>query len=182
MQAEGGAPAVETVDEGRIGPELDLGIRRLLADCFAPGFMQTRHPLRAVSAFSVVSRQGDEVLGNVSVFLRTIRCGPTGVDVAGIGNVAVARARRGSGLCEALMQAALAEAQRRGRQFGLLFCVPRLERFYASMGWRRRAGRVFMTVADGQTAPIPDKDIAMVLEMGAAAFPDGEIHLQGPHW
>jgi len=176
--------AVEIVEEEAISADLEAKLCDLLVECFKwPGFRNTRHSFGAIPTFSVIHRAGAAVFGNVSVHLRTITCGPCRLDVAGIGNVAVAPAMRGRGLFPVLMRTAIAEAQRRARNLGLLFCRPELEALYGRLGWKRREGTVWMTTVDSDRVPLGSHEITMVLATGDATFPEeGEIDLLGPRW
>jgi N-acetylglutamate synthase-like GNAT family acetyltransferase len=101
--------------------------------------------------------------------------------VAGIQNLGVHPRYRGRNLGGELLARGMAEAKRRGIAFGALFCVPELERFYNSNGWRKIDVDVIMQY-QGQTCPIPGKNIAMVQELADRRFPDGNIDLCGADW
>jgi hypothetical protein len=80
------------------------------------------------------------------------------------------------------MARAMEEAKQRGVPFGLLFCVPELENFYARQGWERLDRPITMLDAEGRRVPIPSKNIAMILRLGDKPLPPGEIDLQGRDW
>lgn len=127
------------------------------------------------------------VAGHVGIVIREVRCGRTRATagkpalVAGIQNLAVAHELRGRGLSQQLMTEAMTEAVRRSVPFGLLFCVPELERLYASLGWRRTDVSVTL-IENGKRVPIPGKNIAMFKELAGKPFPRGDIDLQGMDW
>jgi predicted N-acetyltransferase YhbS len=178
-------PRLEFVAESAIGPELDAAMRELLLVCFpqdAECYNHTRHWHGSASEFSLIHRRGARVLGNASVVIRTVLCAGRPATVAGVQNLAVAPELRKSGLSRRLMTEAMAEAVRRGLRWGLLFCVPGLGRFYASLGWRKLAVPVRMSDGRGGTEPIPAKNIAMALELSDEPFPAGDIDLQGADW
>jgi predicted N-acetyltransferase YhbS len=102
--------------------------------------------------------------------------------VAGIQSLAVAPQLRGTGLSSRLMAEAMEEAQRRGIEYGLLFCLPGLERFYASLGWIRTDEPVTMADETGQPVPLTQKNITMSIELSERPFPKGPIDLQGRDW
>ncbi len=106
----------------------------------------------------------------------------TPITVAGIQSLAVAPERRGTGLSQRLMAGAADEAVRRGIDYGLLFCVPGLERFYATLGWARTDERVTMQDEWGRTVPMPASNICMFKVLGRRSFPAGAINLCGRDW
>lgn len=176
---------LELVDEAEMPGELDRAIRRLLCECFpkdADVYSTTRAWHGSIPTWSVVRRDGEQIVGHVTIFLRTITCGQQPVTVAGVGNFCVAQPWRGTGLSRQLLHRALEEAPRRGTSFGLLFCTPALERLYASFGWTRIDEPITMLDDAGRDAPIPAANIGMFVELGEKAFPPGPIHLRGSDW
>ncbi|OGV74304.1 MAG: hypothetical protein A3K19_17845 [Lentisphaerae bacterium RIFOXYB12_FULL_65_16] len=176
---------LEVIDEVRMPPDVDAKVRQLLCACFPPDvpiFSITRHWHGSAPAFSVVIHADDVVVGNVAIVIRTIRAGTATVTVAGIQNMAIRREFRGAGLGAPMLEAAMREAVRREVQFGLLFCVPGLERYYAQFGWTRRDVDTRMDYDRQQNIPIPGKNICMVNTLGDEPFPEGDLHLQGPDW
>ncbi|MFH1023569.1 MAG: GNAT family N-acetyltransferase [Planctomycetota bacterium] len=176
---------LELIEEARMTPSLDAAIRKLLCACF-PGdeavFAASRLWHGTAPAYTFVARQGEAVGAHIGVVIREVSCGGKATVIAGIQNMAVAPALRKSGVSRRLMTEAMAEAARRGIRFGLLFCVPQLERFYASLGWKTLVVRVVMTGEDGGPEPLPAKNIAMSLDLADAPFPAGDIALQGRDW
>ncbi len=176
---------LEVIDEDHIGPELDAAIRRLLCECFPPDMavFSVRRAWNGVRpAFSLLSRRGDKVMGQVGIIERQITCGGVSVRAAGIQSLAVARDCRRSGLSQRLMTAAMDEARRRGIRFGLLFCVPALEDFYARLGWRRTDRAVTMRDAAGRPVPLTAKNISMELALDGDPLPPGPLDLEGRDW
>ncbi len=102
--------------------------------------------------------------------------------IAGIQSLAVAPDWRRSGLSQRLMTAGMDEARRRGTPFGLLFCVPELDGFYARLGWRRIERAVTMRDEAGRTVPLTAKNIAMELALADDPLPPGPIDLAGRDW
>ena len=80
------------------------------------------------------------------------------------------------------MDEAMAEAVRRRIPFGLLFCLPELEPLYAAMGWRRTDRTVIMHDEQGRSVPLPQKNVAMSIELGDDRFPSGPLDLEGRDW
>ncbi|WP_327135192.1 GNAT family N-acetyltransferase [Streptomyces sp. NBC_01343] len=60
----------------------------------------------------------------------------SGIEVVGVGGVAVAADVRGRGLARLVMAAALDHARTMGPRHGLLFCRPPLVPLYRRLGWR----------------------------------------------
>lgn len=176
---------LELIEEVRMPPLVDAEIRRLLCECFPPDvpvFSQSRHWHGSAPSYSLIHRNGASIVGHVGIVLRRVLIGPLPVAVAGVQNLCTARPLRGSGLGWALMRGAMEEARRRAVPFGLLFCTPNLERFYASLHWYRIDVAVTMEGEQGGRVPIPGKNIGMVLPLGAALFPAGDIDLNGRDW
>jgi predicted N-acetyltransferase YhbS len=185
MAKEKQASKLELIEEPDMPPEVDASIKRLLCDCFPPdveAFSKSRYWHGSAPAYSVVYRQGDEVVGQVGIVLRTVQCGGVSADIAGIQSLAVAPCIQGSMLAWALMRRSMREAKRRGVPFGLLFCVPSLEPLYGAMKWKRIDVATTMRNEEGEIVPIPGKNIAMVLELAGRPFPQGDIFLQGADW
>lgn len=177
--------SLELMEEDAMPPEIDAAIKVLLCECFPPDvemFSKCRHWHGTAPAYTLVYRDGIRVLGHVGVVLRRVRCGQADVEIAGIQSLAVAPSLRGSGLACALMEDAMSEAERRGIRFGLLFCVPKLERFYAPLGWVRTNVAATMMDESGNPAPVPAKNIGMYLELTDEPFPKGNIDLRGRDW
>jgi len=175
---------LELIEEPDMTPATDAAIKRLLCDCFPPDtkiFSQSRQWHGTAPAYTIVQHEGNAVVGQVGVVLRTLRVGGRPVDIAGIQSLAVSPALQGSMLAWALMRRCMREAKRRGVPFGLLFCVPDLEKLYAAMRWQTVNVGVVMQY-EGQTQPIPGKNICMVLDLGGGAWPEGDIDLNGPDW
>jgi predicted N-acetyltransferase YhbS len=176
---------LEVIDEGRVTPELDAAIRRLLCECFpadVEAFLARRAWNEVHPAFSVIGRRGGAVVGHVGIIERQITCGVAPVRIAGIQSLAVARDCRRSGLSLDLMTAAMDEARRRGIRFGLLFCVPELEHFYAQLGWLQTERTVTMRDAAGRTVPLTAKNISMDLALDGERLAPGPIDLEGRDW
>jgi len=172
------------VEEGDVTPDLDARIRELLCGSFpanAGVYSETRRWHGSAPAYSLYHEEGGRILAHVGMVVRDVRWGGRSVRVAGIQNLSVHPSLRGEKLGHALVRAGMAEAARRGIPFGLLFCVPGLEAYYGAVGWARLDGPVTM-VYEGQTTPIPAKNIAMAVTLGDEPLPPGAIHLEGPDW
>ncbi len=176
---------LELIEESDMPPEIDAAVRRLLSKCFPPDaedFLQSRYWHGSVPAYTLIYRHGEEVVGQVGVVLRTIQCGGVSVDIAGIQSLAVSPQTQGAMLAWALMKRSMKEARKRAVPFGLLFCVPSLERFYAAMKCEHIDVNTTMRDEQGRAVPIPGKNVAMVLKLAGRPFPQGDIDLQGADW
>lgn len=173
------------VEESLISTALDVEIRGFLVRAFPDGaesFGQTRHWHGSAPTYTVTARLAGAIVAHTGIIVRDIRVGGQPVRIYGIQNMGVLPEARGTGAGLRVLETAAREAARRGIAFGVLFCIPELERYYRRDGWETREARVRMDY-DGQTnIPIPGKNICMVKRLTPSPFPDGEIHLQGADW
>lgn len=173
------------IDETAMPPELDQEIRDALCLCFPADvaiYRETRAWHGAVAAYSVILQEEGRIVAHASAVDRTIDAGGTPLRVAGVENVYALPDWRGQGLAQQVLEAAMAEAQRRGLDCGLLFCVPALAKVYAAAGWQLLGPREIVRVEDGRELPIPAKNIAMFYPIEVDVFPEGLIHLRGNDW
>ena len=180
-------PMTLTVEEERdVDAGLDQEIRKGLCTCFpadAGVFSQTRAWHGSASAWCVMLRDGEELVAHAGLTDRRITIGGSPAHVAGVQNVFVLPSRRGQGLCDMVMNRAMTEALGRGYDYGLLFCVPQLEKVYARCGWIGLGVRDVIRVDEtGAELPIPGKNIAMFHPLKVLKFPAGTVHLQGNDW
>lgn len=176
---------LEIIDETQLSVADDREIRTLLCTCFPPDvveFSRSRHWHGSAPEFTLIHRGAPGIDAQVGVVRRRVMAGGVPVVVGGIQSLAVLPAWRGSGLAQALMKDCMTEAKRRGIPFGLLFCVPALERFYAQLGWRCLDVDTTMRDESGETVSISGKNIVMTLDLTAAVFPPGDIDVQGRDW
>ena len=91
-----------------------------------------------------------------------------GLTIAGIGGVVTAPPFRGKGYASVLLELALDQARNQyGADFGVLFCLPDLEKFYADRGFAR--ARI---VTDARLVP-------MFKQLGRRHWPDETLEM-GP--
>ena len=163
----------------------DAELRNFLQRVFpadSTAFVQTRHWHGSAPAYTVIARQNDNVVAHAGAIVRDIRVGGQPVRIFGIQNMGALPEVRGAGTGRLVLETVAREAGRRGIAFGVLFCVPALERYYRRAGWETRTVTVTMDF-DGQAGiPIPGKNICMVQHLTATPFPEGGIHLQGADW
>ena len=177
----------EIFNEADISDELDKAIRTGLVECFPDDrehFTRQRwwhsKPSWSICGFDP---EGN-VAGNVSIVERNVSVGKDScrIMVAGIQNFIVLPHWRKTGLSDRLMALVLGEAQQRGLDAGLLFCIPALERVYNRMGWKKIDFAVYMRNESGLREPIPSKNIAMMVPILVEQFPPGDVDLMGPDW
>jgi GNAT superfamily N-acetyltransferase len=177
--------SLEVIEEARMPPATDRAIRRLLCECF-PADVQSYARRRvwhdSPPAYTVIARQAGLVVGHLGIVMRTVACADVRVAVAGVQSFCVVPRHRGTGLSKRLMAWALDEALRRGVRFGLLFCVPELQRLYDALGWFKTDRPVTMLDERGELMPMPGKNICMFIELGGEGFPPGPLDLQGRDW
>lgn len=175
---------IEIIEEKSVSSPDDALIRKLLAACFPKdaGFFSKFRKWHSDPEYILLGRKGREIFGQVAVVVREISCGRTKIKIAGIQSLAVSPKCRGTGLSQVLMTQSMSEAWRRGIKFGLLFCVPELERFYALLGWKRIDEHFFMRNESGAKKSIPQKNIGMILLLSGTQFPSGAIDLRGRDW
>lgn len=172
--------------EPQISPQQDRALCDLIAGAFGAqgwaAFGGSRHWHGCRSAYTVVHERDGVVLGSVAVVFRTLRCGETAVDIAGVQNMGVVPSLRKTGLSQALLARAMDTARSAGRLYGFLFCLPALEKFYGGMGWVRTDARCTMDDEQGHVVPITDHNIAMYLPLSSRPFPPGDIYIGGRDW
>jgi len=176
---------LEVIEEAEMPPATDRAIRELLCECF-PADVQSYARCRAWHdswpAYTVIARRAGLVVGHLAIVVRTVACADVRATVAGVQSFCVAPRYRGTGLSGRLMARALDESLRRWVCFGLLFCVPELEGFYATFGWVKTNRPVAMLDEHGESVPIPGKNICMFIELGEVGFPAGPLDLLGGDW
>lgn len=192
---------METLYENEISPELDGRLREFLYQCYLPpdrdAFLTSRAWHGSAPSYTVFEEKDGIVIGHIGIVRRFVQVGQESlesrdgwesrenretVEVAGVQNVAVLPETRGTGLGRLLMARAMDHAAAEGINFGLLFCIPELESYYASMGWVLNPVAVTMDWEGQRGVPIPDKNICMVLELAGLSFPPGCIDLNGADW
>jgi GNAT superfamily N-acetyltransferase len=174
------------VPEEQMTPVLDAAIRHGLVICFpedAEVFSQTRVWHGSAPAWSVVLEHDGEVIAHVGVVDRVITAGGHELRAAGIQNVFVLPEFRRRGLTTALMEAAMREAEARGFDLGLLFCLPDIERVYSRSGWLTLDPRPLVRVDEnGNEVEIAVKNLAMFYPLRQPSFPQGVLNLGGNDW
>jgi len=180
-----GRSRLNLIDEKQMTPDKDAAIRQLLCACFPEDvavFSQTRYWHGSGPEFSLTEESQGNVVGHIGIVVREVNCGGNPLRIAGVQNLAVAPKLRGTGLGGQLVSQSMAEAKRRGLKYGLLFCIPELRKFYGSLDWFTLDVDVTMRDEQGAKAALPAKNICMATCLDSAAFPHGDIDLQGADW
>ena len=176
---------IEVFEEAHMTAARDAEFRDFLKRAFPEGataFAQTRYWHGSAPVYSVVARQDGQLLAHAGAIVRDIRVGSQIVRIYGIQNMGVLPAARGTGAGLRVLETVAREAGQRDISFGVLFCVPELERYYGRDGWLLRQGDVRMDFGGQTSIAIPGKNVCMVKCLTAQPFPDGGIHLQGADW
>ena len=175
------------INEEDISPELDRAIRETLVVCFPADreYFQRQSWWHCVPVYRVLGRDDKgSVAAHVAVVERAVTVGPNSskVRVAGIQSCCVLPCYRGTGLSDKMMSVAMEEANRRGFDAGLLFCLDQLETVYGRMGWSRLDAAVYVADDKEGKTSIPAKNITMFCPLKARQFPAGDIDLVGTDW
>jgi len=175
------------VPEQEILPDLDKAIRDLLVACFPADreYYQRQSWWHSAAIYRVLGRdRRGSLVAHVAVVDRAVNVGRelSKVRVAGVQSFCVSQDYRGAGLSERIILMAMIEAEKRGFDAGLLFCIDALETDYGRMGWRRIDSDVYMLDEREAKVPIPSKSITMFYPLGKSEFPPGDIDLAGTDW
>ena len=177
---------IRIVNEDQIDECLDQSIKEGLCICFPPDkeiFSKSRYWHGTAPSWAVLVEEGSQVLAHVGVVERTICVPDEQVTVAGIQNLFVLPGQRSRGFFPKIMKVSMEEARKRGHDFGLLFCIPELEKIYIRCKWKLLPDRKVIRVDEtGQEVPLPSKNITMYYPLARSEFPQGDIHLQGNDW
>jgi len=166
---------IERIAETRLTATDDRAIGQLLDHAFGIDFQgrsyfQNRHHVR------FIVRDGASIIGHIALSLRAIRMGDTLVQVAGLAEVATARARRGKGIASALLQAAIGEAKESVAEFLVLFGDAPL---YAGAGFTTKPNRIrtvaMREVRTGQQEDKQDSNL-MVMQLKDTCW-DDDAHI-----
>jgi GNAT superfamily N-acetyltransferase len=175
------------INEDNISPGLDRSIRETLVMCFPADreYFQARSWWHCVPIYRVLGKgDGDLIGAHVAIVKRTVIVGQglTKVYVAGVQGFCVLPGYRGAGLSDKMMSIAMEEANKRGFDAGLLFCVDKLQTVYGRMGWQKLDSDVYMSDDKEGRKLIPAKNITMFCPIGIKQFPPGDIDLVGTDW
>jgi len=176
---------IEVVDEAAVSSTLDSEIKTFLVKAFssdASAFIITRYWHGSAPAYSVLARVNEKLIAHSGAVVRHVRVGTRSVCIYGIQNMAVLPEGRGIGAGLRVLETVAQEARKRAISFGLLFCIPELERYYQRDGWKAHSVDVRMDYNGQVNIPIPEKNICMAKSLTSERFPEGDIHLLGADW
>jgi predicted GNAT family N-acyltransferase len=187
MKAEHNNTRLSIVSENDISSGLDHAIRKTLVACFPADreYFQAHSWWHCVPIYRVLGiNNEDSIVAHVAIVERTVVVGHSSskVRVAGVQGFCVLSDYRGTGLSDNMMSIAMEEADRRGFDSGLLFCIDKLQTVYGRMGWQKLNSDVYMTDDKEGKRLIPAKNITMFYPIGIKQFPPGYIDLAGTDW
>lgn len=130
--------------------------------------------------YHFVAEEDGRPLSHVGVIKTTVSVGGRQLTVGGIGGVVTVPEAQGRQLVHAGMrQAAEFICYELGADFGMLFCLPRLEPFYARQGWQALDDEVEIDQPDGKIV-WPYR--VMVRPCGEREWPAGRVEVGGLPW
>lgn len=130
--------------------------------------------------YHFITEEDGRPLSHVGVLKTTVDAGGRTVTVGGVGGVVTVPEAQGRHLVHAAMRQASEFIQHElGADFGMLFCLPRLEPFYARQGWRAVEEEVEIDQPDGKVV-WPFR--VMVQPCGERVWPSGRVEVGGLPW
>lgn len=187
MRAKHNNTQFSIISEDNISPSLDHAIRETLVTCFPADreYFQACSWWHCVPIYRVLGRNDvNSTVAHVAIVERTVIVGQSlsKVHVAGVQGFCLLPGYRGIGLSDRMMSIAMDEANRRGFDAGLLFCLDKLRAIYGRMGWHKLDSDAYMIDDTEGKRPIPAKNITMFYPLGIGQFPPGDINLAGTDW
>jgi GNAT superfamily N-acetyltransferase len=126
-----------------------------------------------------VREDGLEVC-HIGLVAHTVEVNGRTVKVAGVGGVITKREYRGRGIGVAAMRTAESVArQELDSEFMLLFCRPGMRGWYETQNWALLRDTVLVDQPGGA---VPAPLLAMVKQLGATAWPAGDVRLNSLPW
>lgn len=130
--------------------------------------------------YHFITEEDGRPLSHVGVVKTVVSVGGRQITVGGIGGVVTVPEAQGRHLVHAGMRQATEFICRElGADFGMLFCLPRLEPFYARQGWRALEDEVEIEQPDGNVV-WPYR--VMVKPCGERVWPAGRVEVGGLPW
>ncbi len=130
--------------------------------------------------YHFITEEDGRPLSHVGVIKTTVNAGGREITVGGIGGVATRPEAQGRHLVHAAMQQVQEFiCHELGAEFGMLFCLPRLEPFYARQGWQTIEDEVEFDQPAGKVV-WPYR--VMVRPCGERIWPAGRVEVGGLPW
>jgi hypothetical protein len=130
--------------------------------------------------YHFIAEEGGRPLSHVGVVKTSVSVGGRQLTVGGVGGVVTVPEAQGRHLVHAGMrQAAEFICHELGADYGMLFCLPRLEPFYARQGWLAVEDEVEIDQPDGKRV-WPYR--VMVRPCGERVWPAGRVEVGGLPW
>lgn len=130
--------------------------------------------------FHFITEEDGRPLSHVGLVKTAVSVGGRQLTVGGVGGVATRPEAQGRHLVYAAMrQAAEFICHELGAEFGMLFCLPRLEAFYARQGWLALEDEVEIEQPAGRVV-WPYR--VMVRPCGERVWPAGRVEVGGLPW
>lgn len=130
--------------------------------------------------YHFITEEDGRPLSHVGIIKTTVGVGGRTVTVGGIGGVVTVPEAQGRRLVhEGMRQAAEFICRELGADFGMLYCLPRLENFYAQQGWQTLADEVEIEQPAGKVV-WPYR--VMVRPCGERVWPAGRVEVGGLPW
>ncbi len=174
----------EIIPEYHVDAKLDAAIKKTLCICFphvADNFALSRKWHGSGPVYSIIVPQQNVIIAHLGVVDRTITIANRKHRVAGVQNVCVLPGYRGKGYSDAVLNAAMKEAERRGFEFGLLFTDDKTKHVYERNGWIQLYNRNFTKIENDQDIKVDQESVNMYYPI-TGDFPPGPVHLQGNDW
>jgi aminoglycoside 2'-N-acetyltransferase I len=153
--------------------------RRELGAWFREQFSETSY-VWAHLPVRVLARADRRIVGHLGMLRREISVGGAPLVVAGVGSVMVRPEWRKRGVASAMLHRAARHMREALRvDFGLLVCRDEVAPVYERAGWRVVPGPTAFEQPAGRAGY---GRLTMVLQLGAASWPEGEIDLRGLPW
>ena len=130
--------------------------------------------------YHFVTEADGEPVSHVGLIKTTVSVGGRQITVGGIGGVATRPEAQGRRLVHAAMEQVQEFIRHElGAEFGMLFCLPRLEPFYARQGWQALEDEVEIDQPSGKVV-WPYR--VMVKPCGERVWPAGRVEVGGLPW
>jgi len=171
---------IEFIRSSQVPPAFQEIIDRLDQLAFAEEHAEEFSNEWATSDWMVIGRLNGEIVTQLGLLKREIRVEAMRIPVGGVGGVATLPAWQRHGLGTALMSAAAKFMKVEFNvPFGLLVCADETQPFYARLGWKTVATKLWFT-GNGNLQSL--QTTVMIIPFSKQEWPKGEIDLCGLPW